>query len=166
MYSFFLIEGTCWSGSTEFEYVGIHNNLSAAATGVIDLIRSGGGFDLISDQTLTMRVYQQGEAVVEHDLFPFLHLKIPGFAAMTFDVDHEAIGGEPEPGNDADGIEDSELLQDLRAEALGEHADEVVVTVDWHQMHLPSLQRPLLPEGTDVTIDGRHLRYGITETLS
>lgn len=166
MYSFFLIEGTCESGSTEFEHVGIHNNLSAAASGVTDLVRSGGGFDLLADQTLTMRVYQQGDAVADHDLFPFLHLKIPGFATMTFDEDHDAIGGKPEPGSDADGVEDPEMLSDLRAEALDEHAAEVTVTIDWRHMHLPPLQEPLLPEGAEVTVDGRLLRYGITETLS
>jgi hypothetical protein len=166
VYSLFLIEGICRSGSTKFEHVGIHNNLSAVASGVTGLIRSGGGFDLLSDQALTLRVYQQGEAVVEHDLLPFLHLKIPGFATMTFDVGHEVIGGKPEPGNDADGIEDPELLWDMQAEALVEHEAEVMVTVDWHRMYLPSLQLPLLPEGADVSINGRLLRYGITETLS
>ncbi|MFI1336324.1 hypothetical protein ACH4U7_40695 [Streptomyces sp. NPDC020845] len=135
---------------------------------MVDYICSQGAFDLTpgTQQTLVLRVYQQGEPVMERDLFPYLRLRIPGFAEMGFNEDHEPIGGEPEPGSDAEGIDDPELLMDMAAEALIEHGEEAVVTVHWARLLLPTLRQPLLPEEAGIKLDGRDLRYGTNETLT
>lgn len=162
MHSFLLVEGSSTSGSVVTEYAGVHRSVAAAESAIRDYVRSGGGFELTASagQELSLRIYQQGALVAEHDLIPLLRLQIPGFAEMGFDDDYDHVGGEPEPDSDADGIDDPELLVDMRAEALIDHHHEIGVTVEWHRVLLPALREPLLPEGKSVTVDGRTLSFG------
>ncbi|MEW2498500.1 hypothetical protein AB0942_33960 [Streptomyces nodosus] len=161
MHSFFLVEGSHTSGSVKTEYAGVHRGVAAAESAIRDYV-SEGGFELTpsSGQELSLRVYQQGKPAAKHDLIPLLRLQIPGFAEMGFDDDYDHVGGEPEPDSDADGVDDPELLADMRAEALLEHHGEVGVTVEWHRVLLPALREPLLPEGQSVTVAGRALKFG------
>lgn len=162
MHSFLVVEGSNTSGSVVTEYLGVHTSVAAAESGIRDYVRSGGGFELTpsAGQELAVRVYQHGALVVEHDVMPLLRLRIPGFAEMGFDDDYDHVGGEPEPDSDADGIDDPDLLVDMRVEALLEHHAEVGVAVEWHRVSIPALDEPLLPEGQSVTLDARTLRFG------
>jgi hypothetical protein len=161
MHSFIFIEGTATSGSVMTQYAGVHLSVPAAESAIRDYVRSG-GFELTDSagQELTLRIYQQGILAAEHDLIPLLRLRIHGFAEMGFDDDHDHVEGDPEPDSDADGIDDPEVLADMRAEALLEHHSEAGVRVEWSRVLLPALREPLLPEGQSVTVDGRHLSFG------
>ncbi|MFD6335307.1 hypothetical protein ACFWGI_37795 [Streptomyces niveus] len=162
MNSFLLVESSNTSGSVVTEYAGVHRSVAAAESAIRDYVRSGGGFELTpaAGQEVSVKIYQQGALEAEHDLIPLLRLKIPGYAEMGFDDDYDHVDGEPEPGSDNDGIDDPELLADMRAEALLEHHQVVGVTVEWHRVLLPALREPLLPEGQSVTVDERTLSFG------
>ncbi|MCF2531963.1 hypothetical protein [Yinghuangia soli] len=162
MHSFLLVQGSNMSGSVLTEYAEVHRSTAAAESGIRDYVRSGGGFELTASagQELSLRVYQQGVLVAEHDLMQALRLRIPGFAEMGFDDDYEHTGGAPEPDSDADGIDDPDLLADMRVEAMLDHYDEVGVRVEWDTVDIPELNAPLLPDGQSVTVDGWTLTSG------
>ncbi|WP_436777228.1 hypothetical protein [Yinghuangia sp. YIM S09857] len=163
MHSFLLVEGSNTSGSVVTSYAAVHTTVAACEVAIRDYVCSGGGFVLTpsAGQELSVRVYQQGVHAATHDLMPLLRLRIPGFAELGFDDNHDHVGGEPEPDSDADGIDDPELLVDMRVEAMLEHHDEIGVGVEWDRVRVPALREPLLPEQQSVTVDGRTLRFGV-----
>lgn len=166
MYSFFLLEGTHVNGAIEYRNTAIFNNLPQIKAALDDYTGPGGGFIIDPDQTLVLRVYQHGECAAEHDLFPQLRIRIPGFTELGFDCDHEHVGGEPEPGSENDGIDDLEVLADIHSDEFLDQADARAVTVDWHGLKLPALRPPLLPEGTKVELDDEEFAYGVSDIAS
>ncbi|MFI1331390.1 hypothetical protein ACH4U7_14855 [Streptomyces sp. NPDC020845] len=165
MYSFYMFEGSCWQGGGGWEHLEVGNNLEELDASVAYYVRTG---SWAAGHTFVVRVYRQGELLVERELDPFLTVKVPGLTAMRSAEDGRARGGVPEPGGPYDGMDEGaiwEVLPQEMYEIASESLQVIEVSVDWDGLALPELDAPVLPTGVGVVLDGRELRYGRNSTL-
>jgi hypothetical protein len=162
LYSFYVFEGSFFQGGGGWEVIEVRTDLPAIQQTTLDYIRSGIWADCNGDE-LSIRTYQTGRLVHELDIYPFLHIKIPGLTTVSFPDGGEPHGGTPEPGSSYEEDwnlheeEDDEswiaqFLVNEFDEIASERPDDIEITIDWTRLALPELEQPVLPDAGDVFV--------------
>ncbi|MEU8837365.1 hypothetical protein [Streptomyces sp900116325] len=162
MCSFYVFEGSFFQGGGGWEEIEVRTDLLALQQITLDYIRSGIWADVAGDE-LSIRTYQAGRLVQEVDIYPFLHIKIPGLTTVSFLDGGEPQGGIPEPGSSYEvdwnlyEEEDDEswiaqFLVNEFEEIASERPDDIEITINWTRLALPELEQPVLPDSGDVFV--------------